>query len=191
MQAKSNQTGNFIAFDLHSMPRAKPGRRHLVTSKDLCSATLLPMSILQISQAVIHAISVRSRVWFPQITRLWLTYKSFRIFINELQTNVCNKRHKVWLWTAVNHWRAGIIAWAVGDRSSLTFQLLWIVVKCWQSFGYIINGYAVYPKFIDGSQHIISKTYMTRVKGENTRLRHYDRTATSENTLLLQVSRDD
>jgi len=24
--------------------------------------------------------------------------------LDELQTNVCNKRHKVWLWTAVNHW---------------------------------------------------------------------------------------
>ncbi len=92
---------------------------------------------------------------------------------HELQTFVGNKRHKVWLWTAVNHWRSGIIAWTIGDRSSVTFQLLWVVVKCWQSFWYVTDGYAVYPKFIDGSQHIVSKTYMTRVEGENTRLRHY------------------
>jgi hypothetical protein len=32
---------------------------------------------------------------------------------------------------------------------------------------------------------------MTRVEGENTRLRHYERTTTSENALLLQVSTDD
>ena len=86
---------------------------------------------------------------------------------------VGNKRHKIWLWTAVNHWQPGIIAWTIGDRSSLTFQLLWLVVKCWQSFWYVTDGYAVYPKFIDGSQHVVSKTYMTRVQGENTRLRHY------------------
>ncbi len=95
------------------------------------------------------------------------------IDLDELQTFVGNKRHKVWLWSAVNHWRPGIIAWAIGDRSSLTFQLLWIVVKCWQSFWYVTDGYAVYPKFIDGCQHIVSKTYMTRVEGENTRVRHY------------------
>lgn len=92
---------------------------------------------------------------------------------HELQTFVGNKRHKVWIWTAVNHWRPGIIAWTIGDRSSLTFQLLWVVVKCWQSEWYVTDGYAVYPKFIDGSQHVVSKTYMTRVEGENTRLRHY------------------
>ncbi len=85
----------------------------------------------------------------------------------------------------MNHWQPGIIAWAIGDRSSTTLQLLWVVVKCWQSEWYVTDGYAVYPKFIDASQHIVSKTYMTRVEGENTRLRHYDRTATSENALLL------
>ncbi|PMB14533.1 IS1 family transposase, partial [Fischerella thermalis CCMEE 5282] len=31
----------------------------------------------------------------------------------------------------------------------------------------------VYPCFIDPGDHIVSKTYMTRVEGENTRLRHY------------------
>lgn len=45
--------------------------------------------------------------------------------LDELQTFVGSKRHKVWLWTGVNHRRSGIIAWTIGDRSSLTFQLLW------------------------------------------------------------------
>jgi IS1 family transposase len=93
--------------------------------------------------------------------------------LDELQTFVGSKRHKIWLRTAVNHWQHGIIAWKIGARSSLTFQLLWVVVKCWQSFWYVTDGYAVYPKFINGSQHIVSKTYMTRVEGENTRLQHY------------------
>ena len=42
---------------------------------------------------------------------------------HELQTFVGNKQDKIWLWTAVNHWQPGIIAWTIGDHSSTTFQL--------------------------------------------------------------------
>ena len=35
------------------------------------------------------------------------------------------------------------------------------------------DGWKVYPNFIPDGDQIISKTYMTRVEGENTRLRHY------------------
>ena len=31
----------------------------------------------------------------------------------------------------------------------------------------------VYPCFINSCDHLVLKTYMTRVEGENTRLRHY------------------
>jgi insertion element IS1 protein InsB len=34
-------------------------------------------------------------------------------------------------------------------------------------------GWSVYPGFIPDGDQIVSKTYMTRVEGENTRLRHY------------------
>jgi IS1 family transposase len=37
----------------------------------------------------------------------------------------------------------------------------------------VTDGYPVYPYFIDDGDHIVNKTYMTRVEGENTRLRHY------------------
>ena len=47
-----------------------------------------------------------------------------------------------------------------------------MVVKCWQSFWYVTDGYRVYPGFIESAQHLVSKTYMTRIEGENTRLRH-------------------
>lgn len=33
--------------------------------------------------------------------------------------------------------------------------------------------YAVYPQLIPNGDQIVSKTDMTRVEGENTRLRHY------------------
>src|SRR4028119_910512 len=42
--------------------------------------------------------------------------------LDELQTFVGNKRHKVWIWTAVNHKQAGILAWVIGDRSAGTFK---------------------------------------------------------------------
>jgi IS1 family transposase len=35
------------------------------------------------------------------------------------------------------------------------------------------SGWSVYPGFIPEGDQIVSKTYMTRVEGENTRLRHY------------------
>jgi insertion element IS1 protein InsB len=37
----------------------------------------------------------------------------------------------------------------------------------------VTDGWKVYPHFIPDGDQIISKTYMTRVEGENTRLRHY------------------
>lgn len=41
------------------------------------------------------------------------------------------------------------------------------------SYFYVTDGWKVYPGFIDAGDHIVSKTYMIRVEGENTRLRHY------------------
>lgn len=84
------------------------------------------------------------------------------------------------MWTAVDHFREGILAWVIGDafggqslRSAKTFELLWKIVCCWQCYFYVTDGWKVYPCFIDPGDHIVSKTYMTRVEGENTRLRHY------------------
>ena len=93
--------------------------------------------------------------------------------IDELQTYVGKKSNKIWLWTSVNKGLPGIIAWVMGDRSAETFKPLWKIIKGWQSFFYATDGYVVYPMFIDDGDHIVSKTYMTRVEGENTRLRHY------------------
>jgi IS1 family transposase/transposase-like protein len=101
--------------------------------------------------------------------------------IDELQTFIGNKKKKVWIWTVVNHWQPGILLWTVGgaaalasrDRSSETFKHLWLTIKCWHSFWYVSDGYPVYPCFIEPEDHLVSKTYMTRVEGENTRLRHY------------------
>jgi len=45
--------------------------------------------------------------------------------LDELQTFGGKKGNKLWIWTAVNHKQAGILAWVVGDRSAKTFKQLW------------------------------------------------------------------
>ena len=67
---------------------------------------------------------------------------------------------------------ARIMAIVIGDRSAKTFKPLWQIVKGGQCFFYVTDGYVVYPQFIEDAYHIVNKTYMTRVEGENTRLRH-------------------
>ena len=93
--------------------------------------------------------------------------------LDELQTFVGQKKDKVWIWTAVDHFNPGILGWAIGDRSAQSFKPLWQAISFWNCFFWVSDGYAVYPSFIPDGDQIVSKTYMTRVEGENTRLRHY------------------
>jgi insertion element IS1 protein InsB len=83
------------------------------------------------------------------------------------------QKNKVWLWTAVDHFRTGILGWVIGERSRQTFRPLWQLVTSWRCYFYVTDGWSVYRRFIADEDHIISKTYMTRVASENTRLRHY------------------
>jgi IS1 family transposase/transposase-like protein len=93
--------------------------------------------------------------------------------LDELATFVGSKKHKIWLWTAVNHFTQGILGWILGDPSAETFKPLWAIVATWKSYFYITDGNPGYPGFIPDGDQIVSKTYMTRVENENTRLRHY------------------
>jgi insertion element IS1 protein InsB len=62
-------------------------------------------------------------------------------------------RHKIWLWTAVNHFQPGILGWVMGDHSAETFRPLWELVGHWQCYFYVTDGWPVYPIFIpDGDQ---------------------------------------
>lgn len=62
----------------------------------------------------------------------------------------------------------------LGDHSANIFKPLWDeVASKWKCYFYITDGWKVYPMFIPDGDQIVSKTYMTRVEGENTRLRHY------------------
>ena len=77
------------------------------------------------------------------------------------------------MWTAVDHFQPGILGWVLGDHSAKTFEPLWDKVSAGKCYFYVTDGWPVYPMFIPEGEQIISKTYMTRVEGENTRLRHY------------------
>ena len=80
--------------------------------------------------------------------------------------------NKIWLWTAVDHFQPGILGWVLGDHSAETFEPLWNIVAQWKCYFYVTDGWKVYPSFIPDGDQIVCKTYMTRVEGENTRLRH-------------------
>ena len=56
---------------------------------------------------------------------------------------------------------------------AITFRQLWQRIRAWNLYFYVTDGYPVYPCFINQEDHLVSKTYMTRVEGENSRLRHY------------------
>ena len=93
--------------------------------------------------------------------------------LDELETYVGNKQNQLWIWTAVDHFAPGILGWVVGDHSAATFRPLWDAISVWQCYFWVSNGNPVYPGFIPDGDQIVSKTYMIRVEGENTRLRHY------------------
>jgi insertion element IS1 protein InsB len=65
------------------------------------------------------------------------------------------------------------LGWGLGDHSADTFRSLWAIVAAWQCYFYVTDGWTVYPGFIPAGDQIVSKTDMTRVEGENPRLRHY------------------
>ena len=47
------------------------------------------------------------------------------------------------------------------------------MIQGWFCFLYITNSYKVYPCLIEDADHLVSKMAMTRIEGENCRLRHY------------------
>lgn len=98
--------------------------------------------------------------------------------LDELQTYIGRKIDKIWVWTAINHLKPGILAIEIGDRSGQTFNKLWQRIKLWNSRRYFTDGYCVYANYVNSQKHqVLPKTQLTRVEGENTRLRHCARGA--------------
>jgi len=57
------------------------------------------------------------------------------------------------------------------------------LVSAGKCYFYVTDGWSVSPIFIPDGDLIISKTYMTPVEGENTRLRHSANPTTSPESL--------
>lgn len=93
--------------------------------------------------------------------------------LDELETFVGKKQNKLWIWRVVDHFQPGILGWVVGDHTAQTFRPVWNAIGFWQCYFWVSDGNPVYPGFIPAGAQIVSKTYMTRVEGENTPLRHY------------------
>jgi IS1 family transposase len=81
--------------------------------------------------------------------------------LDELQVFVGSKKTCAWLWTAVDHFKPGILGWVLGSHSAQTFEPLWAAVSKWKCYFYVTDGWKVYPNFIPEGDQIISKTYMT------------------------------
>ena len=75
-------------------------------------------------------------------------------------------------WTAVDHFKPGVLGWVIGDHSAQMFEPSWNLVAQWNCYFYVTDKNRVYPIFIPDQDPTV-KTYITRVEGENTRLRHY------------------
>jgi len=55
-----------------------------------------------------------------------------------------------------------------------------------RAFGMERDGYTVYPVFIEDDSHLLSKTYMTRIEGENTRVASLFGTIAPQDVVLLK-----
>jgi len=109
--------------------------------------------------------------------------------IRDRQTYVGRRTDKIWIWTAINHLAPGILAMEIGDRSGQTFARLWQRIKTWDNRKYFSDGYCIYAIYIPlGKHQVLPKTKLTRVEGENTRLRHYLARLPKSNLMLLKIN---
>ncbi|MBD2390999.1 IS1 family transposase [Aphanizomenon flos-aquae FACHB-1416] len=114
--------------------------------------------------------------WVKQVGKLLPDYYDPQTItdvgeLDELETFVGSKEQN--LATAVDNFKQGILGWVLGDHSGETFAPLWQLVSQWQCYFDVTDRWKVYPNFIPDGDRVISKVYMTRVEGENTRLTHY------------------
>lgn len=114
------------------------------------------------------------KVTLGAIHKILLAFFTCLILANPLFTQQRQKSNKVHVWTAINHYAPGILAMQIGDRSGETFIKLWNRIKNWTTRRFLTDGYCIYAIYIEPERHrVLPKTCLTRIEGENTRLRHY------------------
>ena len=100
-------------------------------------------------------------------------------------TNICRFKKKTWRATAVDHFKPGILGWALGAHSAKTFEPLWDLVSKWNCYFYVTDGWKVYPIFVPEGEQIISKTYMTCSWGWKYKTQTLLGSAKKKNSLLF------
>ena len=117
-----------------------------------------------------------------------MIHRQFQKLVNKgvLETFVGSKKTVRWLWTAVNHFTQGILAWVLGDHSAETCATV-MGYRRHLAVLFLYHGWMVGLSWLYSvrATPIVSKTYMTRVEGENTRLRHPERSIASQNAMLF------
>lgn len=71
-----------------------------------------------------------------------------------------------------HHYQAGIILHCVHWYCTYPLSYRQVAEMVNERGMTVTAGWSLYPGFIPPGDQIVSKTYMTRVEGENTRLRH-------------------
>jgi IS1 family transposase len=69
----------------------------------------------------------------------------------------CLPRQKIWLWTAVDHFKTGILGWVLGDHSAKTFANLWKVVGQGQCHFYVTDSDEQLDRLINKIQPFLKK----------------------------------
>ena len=71
--------------------------------------------------------------------------------LDELETFVGSKKPKSGARSAVDHFKAGILGWVLGDHSAATFKPLWAIVKRWQCYfvchRWVVSLSGFYPRW--------------------------------------------
>ncbi|MDE5085729.1 MAG: hypothetical protein O4805_00650 [Trichodesmium sp. St16_bin2-tuft] len=44
------------------------------------------------------------------------------------------QKNKIWVWTVINSQKSGIMKFVIGDRSAVTFPILWQMIQGWTCF---------------------------------------------------------
>ncbi len=94
-------------------------------------------------------------------------------------------KNKIWLWTAVDHFKQEVLGWILGDRSSETFKILWEDISQWKYYFDVADGWKVYPSFISEGAQIVSQTYMTLSTRRKYKNETLSSSITSSNSLLF------
>lgn len=64
------------------------------------------------------------------------------------QSHSWGQKNKIWIWTAVDHFKSGILVWPVREHSAGTFNPVRTVVEVWQCYFHVTDGWAVYLESI-------------------------------------------